>query len=177
MNGVVCPLWKMTINLPIPQRYKRILQAMTIVIAIIYMTLVLYQSVSGDSEYQNPPLASAVSPLLSPRNITNEAPAAEEKSLYTTKMTQGSYLDLSQVTGTPKPPTTELDDIFISVKTTKGNHDNRLALIIKTWFQLAKYQPASVVHLADESNRRSLCVENRMKISSGVMWEVLITML
>lgn len=52
MNGVVCPLWKMTINLPIPQRYKRMLQAMTIVIAVIYMTLVLYQSVSGVSEYQ-----------------------------------------------------------------------------------------------------------------------------
>lgn len=50
--------------------------------------------------------------------------------------------DLSQrsVTGTPKPPTTELDDIFISVKTTKSYHDSRLALIVKTWFQLAKDQ-------------------------------------
>lgn len=44
------------------------------------------------------------------------------------------------VTATPKPPTTVLDDIFISVKTTKNNHDTRLALIIKTWFQLAKGQ-------------------------------------
>lgn len=44
------------------------------------------------------------------------------------------------VTGTPKPPTTELNDIFISVKTTKNYHDSRLALIIKTWFQLAKEQ-------------------------------------
>lgn len=50
--------------------------------------------------------------------------------------------DLSQrsVTGTPKPPTTELDDIFISVKTTKSYHDSRLAMIVKTWFQLAKDQ-------------------------------------
>uniref|UniRef100_A0A1A9W5R5 Fringe-like glycosyltransferase domain-containing protein n=1 Tax=Glossina brevipalpis TaxID=37001 RepID=A0A1A9W5R5_9MUSC len=44
------------------------------------------------------------------------------------------------VTGTPKPPTTELDDIFISIKTTKSYHDSRLALIVKTWFQLAKDQ-------------------------------------
>lgn len=44
------------------------------------------------------------------------------------------------VTATPKPPTTVLDDIFISVKTTKNYHDTRLALIIKTWFQLAKGQ-------------------------------------
>ncbi|XP_055373299.1 fringe glycosyltransferase [Condylostylus longicornis] len=46
----------------------------------------------------------------------------------------------SVVTGTPKPSITQLDDIFISVKTTKNYHDNRLALIIKTWFQLAKDQ-------------------------------------
>lgn len=50
--------------------------------------------------------------------------------------------DLNQraVTATPKPPITELDDIFISVKTTKNYHDTRLALIIKTWFQLARDQ-------------------------------------
>lgn len=44
------------------------------------------------------------------------------------------------VTGTPKPATTNLNDIFITVKTTKLYHDTRLALIIKTWFQLAKDQ-------------------------------------
>ncbi|XP_058057527.1 fringe glycosyltransferase [Anopheles bellator] len=44
------------------------------------------------------------------------------------------------VTGTPKPPTTELDDLLISVKTTKGYHDTRLEMIIKTWYQLAKEQ-------------------------------------
>uniref|UniRef100_A0A0A1WQE2 Fringe glycosyltransferase n=1 Tax=Zeugodacus cucurbitae TaxID=28588 RepID=A0A0A1WQE2_ZEUCU len=44
------------------------------------------------------------------------------------------------VTATPQPPITELDDIFISVKTTKNYHDTRLALIIKTWFQLARDQ-------------------------------------
>lgn len=46
----------------------------------------------------------------------------------------------SSVTGTPKPTITTLDDIFITVKTTKLYHNTRLALIIKTWFQLAKEQ-------------------------------------
>lgn len=44
------------------------------------------------------------------------------------------------VTATPKPATINLNDIFITVKTTKLYHNTRLALIIKTWFQLAKDQ-------------------------------------
>ncbi|GBP89719.1 Fringe glycosyltransferase [Eumeta japonica] len=35
---------------------------------------------------------------------------------------------------------TTLDDIFISVKTTKNYEDTRLPVILKTWFQLAKKQ-------------------------------------
>lgn len=34
----------------------------------------------------------------------------------------------------------DLDDIFISVKTTKKYHDSRLKAIVKTWFQLARDQ-------------------------------------
>lgn len=41
---------------------------------------------------------------------------------------------------TPTPRTTDLDDIFISVKTTKDYHVSRLNMIIKTWFQLSKDQ-------------------------------------
>lgn len=33
-----------------------------------------------------------------------------------------------------------LDDIFISVKTTRFYQHNRLPIILKTWFQLAKEQ-------------------------------------
>lgn len=44
------------------------------------------------------------------------------------------------VTATPKPTTISLNDIFISVKTTKLYHDTRLDVIIKTWFQLATDQ-------------------------------------
>lgn len=43
-------------------------------------------------------------------------------------------------TATVKPPSIELDDIFLSVKTTKGNHDSRLNIIHETWFQQAKEQ-------------------------------------
>lgn len=37
----------------------------------------------------------------------------------------------------------DLDDIFISVKTTKKYHDSRLRLIVETWFQLARDQVIS----------------------------------
>ncbi|KAJ6642533.1 Fringe glycosyltransferase [Pseudolycoriella hygida] len=47
---------------------------------------------------------------------------------------------IRSATATPKPPTIELNDIFISVKTTKSNHNSRLDLILNTWQQLAKEQ-------------------------------------
>ena len=47
-------------------------------------------------------------------------------------------------TTTTKPHTT-LDDIFISVKTTKNFHASRLDVIIKTWFTLAREQVYIVV--------------------------------
>ncbi|XP_071542990.1 fringe glycosyltransferase [Panulirus ornatus] len=77
-------------------------------------------------------------------------------------------------TATTKPATT-LDDIFISVKTTKGFHKTRLDLILKTWFTLARqqtwfftdtddedYQKKTGGHLVNTNcsashNRRALC--------------------
>lgn len=73
----------------------------------------------------------------------SERPTATLLTELARRSRNGELLhDLSQraVTATPQPPTTELDDIFISVKTTKNYHDTRLALIIKTWFQLARDQ-------------------------------------
>lgn len=57
------------------------------------------------------------------------------------------------VTGTPKPTTISLNDIFISVKTTKLYHDTRLDLIIKTWFQLATDQVSENSLLSLNSNQ------------------------
>lgn len=73
----------------------------------------------------------------------SERPTATLLTELARRSRNGELLhDLSQraVTATPQPPVTELDDIFISVKTTKNYHDTRLALIIKTWFQLARDQ-------------------------------------
>lgn len=43
-------------------------------------------------------------------------------------------------TATPRPLLTSLQDLFISVKTTRHYHDLRLPIILKTWFQLAREQ-------------------------------------
>lgn len=48
--------------------------------------------------------------------------------------------EIHSATATVKPPSTTLEDIFISVKTTKHYHRRRLPIILKTWFQLAKSQ-------------------------------------
>lgn len=75
--------------------------------------------------------------------VSEAPPSASILNEFERRSRNGELLhDLSQraVTATPKPPITELDDIFISVKTTKNYHDTRLALIIKTWFQLARDQ-------------------------------------
>ncbi|XP_030560849.1 fringe glycosyltransferase [Drosophila novamexicana] len=189
----------------LPQRYKRLLQAMTLAVAVVYMTLLLYQSAYGYPGLQlqpqsqldgnepaattttqqqqqqqqllhslpptqsvaaaasslppasSSPVAAAVATPITPSLIirkdihsfnfsdieVSERPEATLLTELARRSRNGELLhDLSQraVTATPQPPTTELDDIFISVKTTKNYHDTRLALIIKTWFQLARDQ-------------------------------------
>lgn len=65
----------------------------------------------------------------------------------------GSTSEIPSATATIKPPSTRLQDVFISVKTTKHYHSHRLPVILKTWFQLAKaqvsdgfYRHLNVVH-------------------------------
>lgn len=72
------------------------------------------------------------------------------------------YYNSNTVTGTPKPDQYNLDDIFISVKTTKNYHNNRLAMIIKTWFQLAKDQVSILKHVSLRS--RVICVNGGAQI-------------
>lgn len=48
------------------------------------------------------------------------------------------------VSATPKPISTYLNDLFISVKTTKTNHLTRLPVQINTWYQLAKDQVCNI---------------------------------
>lgn len=63
-------------------------------------------------------------------------------SQHTTTSTLKDPVSYNQIQflDTPTPRTTDLDDIFISVKTTKDYHDSRLNMIVKTWFQLSKDQ-------------------------------------
>lgn len=59
---------------------------------------------------------------------------------------EGVLSKTTTTTTTIKPHTT-LDDIFISVKTTKNFHASRLDVIIKTWFTLAREQVYIVIIL------------------------------
>lgn len=68
----------------------------------------------------------------------NLTPATEESDRITDTTIRSTADAIGTVT--PKPPIVELDDLFISVKTTKANHNNRLEIILKTWFQMAKEQ-------------------------------------
>lgn len=78
----------------------------------------------------------------SPRmtNVAVSKNSEPSKDILTNYLLKQRHIYEFGVTATPKPITTNLNDIFITVKTTKLYHDTRLALIIKTWFQLAKDQ-------------------------------------
>jgi len=54
-------------------------------------------------------------------------------------------------------PQTEQEDLFISVKTSKQFHESRLAVVLRTWFQLAKEQiwffsDADDAHVQEKTN-------------------------
>uniref|UniRef100_A0A2M4ADJ3 Putative fringe glycosyltransferase n=1 Tax=Anopheles triannulatus TaxID=58253 RepID=A0A2M4ADJ3_9DIPT len=172
-------------------RYRRALQTMAAGLFLIYITLVLYQSVcggaySGCTDGSDGLAADSPSPVTGGNVLQDWQPAGGSggaalmlnggaASVVISKRDSvagvvhrgesGNSLspgaatpsdvngggdgqrtlayDVQRapaVTGTPKPPTTELDDLLISVKTTKGYHDTRLEMITKTWYQLAKEQ-------------------------------------
>ncbi|XP_050737203.1 fringe glycosyltransferase-like [Eriocheir sinensis] len=51
-------------------------------------------------------------------------------------------------------PATSLDDVFITVKTTRGFHHTRLDLILQTWFNLARQQTWFFTDVDDEEYQR-----------------------
>lgn len=65
---------------------------------------------------------------------------SEEREDYIPKEGELFTNEIHSATATVKPPSTNLNDLFISVKTTKHYHKRRLLFILKTWFQLAKAQ-------------------------------------
>ena len=68
-------------------------------------------------------------------SVVIEEPAAERMM-----MSEEMAVTPSVATATMAPFSTDLDDVFISVKTTRNYHYSRLPAIIDTWFQFAKHQ-------------------------------------
>jgi len=60
------------------------------------------------------------------------------------------YRKLQSSTKAPVVQKMTLDDVFISVKTSKKFHESRLKVILKTWFQLAKANTYFFTDFSDE---------------------------
>ena len=78
-----------------------------------------------------------------PRSVSKDYDAAAINSNLVVPAVGKSVSDFNSVvvaTGTSRPVGTQLNDVFISVKTTRNYHKWRLPVILKTWFQLAKDQ-------------------------------------
>ncbi|KAF2903061.1 hypothetical protein ILUMI_03117 [Ignelater luminosus] len=113
-------------------RLRRLLQTLFVVLLVAYTTLLAYQSLSRGVLNSEPLLREK----LIGKDYHYEASYVEEVSSHDNKITS----EIPSVTATLRPPTTTLDDVFISVKTTKHYHKSRLPIILTTWFQLAKEQ-------------------------------------
>ncbi|XP_032679696.1 fringe glycosyltransferase [Odontomachus brunneus] len=143
---------------------RRGLQALVLVLATSYATILLYQAVAQRQWIDEVNVAEVS------RSVIVEAPASrriigEESPPVTPPV----------ATATMAPYATNLDDVFISVKTTKHYHHSRLPVIIATWFQFAKnqtwfftdredpyFQNQTNGHMIDTKcssshNRRALC--------------------
>lgn len=68
-----------------------------------------------------------------------EASGGRREELEEEEAKQRHLLNSLVATATAQPATS-LDDVFITVKTTRGFHHTRLDLILKTWFNLARQQ-------------------------------------
>ncbi|KAJ3625857.1 hypothetical protein MTP99_016396 [Tenebrio molitor] len=103
-------------------KHRRLLQTLSVVALLAYTALLAYPTLSR----------GAVDDEASPSGKVQRIRSLHEDPTVTSES--------SSATATLRPPTTVLDDVFISVKTTKSYHNHRLPIILKTWFQLAKAQ-------------------------------------
>nr|CAI5817732.1 unnamed protein product [Callosobruchus analis] len=120
---------------------KRVFQTVCVVCLLVYAGLLMTQIIGRKSRrprnlQQSNPVADI--PIESYRFDRN---LAEDRSPHENEIIPESVTsEIPTATATIKPPTTTLDDVFISVKTTKNYHRKRLPIILKTWFQLARKQ-------------------------------------
>ncbi|KAF7398374.1 hypothetical protein HZH66_006271 [Vespula vulgaris] len=162
---------------------RRGLQALALVLATAYVTILLYQAVAPRQWIEE--ISSEV-------NGRNEPLIEVSASRRIVIGEGGSAMTPPLATATMVPFSTNLDDVFISVKTTKHYHRSRLPAIIGTWFQFAKdqtwfftdredpyFQNQTNGHMIDTKcssshNRRALCckmsVEFDRFLESGRKW-------
>lgn len=160
---------------------RRGLQALALVLATAYATILLYQAVAPRQ------WVDEMTVEVNSRSVLVEVPASRRMLIN-----EDSSVTPAIATATMAPFTTNLDDVFISVKTTKHYHHSRLPAIISTWFQFAKdqtwfftdrddpyFQNQTNGHMintkcSSSHNRRALCckmsVEFDRFLDSGQKW-------
>lgn len=162
-------------------RAKRAVQALLLAAAAAYMSLLLYQSVTSPAYAQQGPGR--------PANAAGSGAGLGAVPLPPPSQAPGGLPVsgpgvMTAATATSKPPTTTLQDIFVSVKTTRSYHRWRLPVILKTWFQLAKdqtwfftdtddpeFQRKTNGHMINTNcssshNRRALCCKLSVELDS-----------
>ncbi|XP_076243485.1 fringe glycosyltransferase [Calliopsis andreniformis] len=161
---------------------RRGLQTLALVLATAYATILLYQAVAPRQ------WVDEMTVEVNSRSVLVEVPAS--RRLISNG--EESSVTPAIATATMAPPSTNLDDVFISVKTTKHYHHSRLPAIINTWFQFAKeqtwfftdrddpyFQNQTNGHMintkcSSSHNRRALCckmsVEFDRFLDSGRKW-------
>lgn len=128
---------------------RKILQALLTAVLLSFSTLAVLRIAQSHNSNGQHPMQQPVElsrdvvfgPERAPRSVVEENSMTEREDNNVEEDAARNEVDFSQqqATATPKPHTT-LDDIFISVKTTKNFHQSRLDVILKTWFTLARDQ-------------------------------------
>lgn len=138
-------------------RIKRLVQIVMLVSIAVYTTLLVYQTIS----------ASGFAPLPQPSGWQERAPRSLSSRDYDANaalppapppLRHRPLASLRARRPVPQPvpastgastvdnmasvtlPPASLDDLFLSVKTTRSYHKWRLNILLQTWFQLAKNQ-------------------------------------
>ncbi|XP_057667628.1 fringe glycosyltransferase [Diorhabda carinulata] len=119
-------------------KHRKCLQTLCCAVLLAYSTLLLYQVIGdGNADVQN---KISVNERIDPKLYYHDRNLAEDRSQVDYERPQEVVTEIPTATATAKPPSATLQDIFISVKTTKTYHNKRLPIILKTWFQLARKQ-------------------------------------
>lgn len=139
---------------------KRILQAFFLAVLFSFSTLAMFRTLAGSPtnsasslgqitvEQEKPSWMKNLVGLLPDRSLRSvheeeanySPPLNSEKSVLNESVLRFEASNHSQSMTTVSKSHATLDDLFISVKTTKNFHPTRLDVIIKTWFTLAREQ-------------------------------------